>query len=74
MDKYIFEGFSHQSPYSNMFVLGYLVQRNEEYGAGGKKKKEIGLDVSLVGIFPIFPTKFITNTLLTTGDVNANRL
>lgn len=44
---------------------------------GGKKrkeKKEIVLDASLVGIFPIFPNKFIMNTLLTTGHMNANRL
>lgn len=39
-----------------------------------KKEKEIVLDASLVGIFPIFPTKFIMNTLLTTGHMNANRL
>lgn len=38
MDKDIFEGFSHQWPY-NMFVLGYLVQQNEEH-MGGRKKKE----------------------------------
>lgn len=39
MDKYIFEGFSHQWPY-NVFVLGYLVQQNEEHRGGGKKKRE----------------------------------
>lgn len=39
MDKYIFEGFSHQWPY-NMFVLVYLVQQNEEYMRGGKKRKK----------------------------------
>lgn len=39
MDKYIFEGFSHQWPY-NMFVLVYLVQQNEEYMRGGKKKEK----------------------------------
>lgn len=32
------------------------------------------LDASLVGIYLIFPTKFIMNTLLTTGHINANRL
>lgn len=55
MDRCIFEGFSHQWPY-NMFVLDYLVQQNEEYMGGQKKKrkKEIGLDASLVGIFLIF--------------------
>lgn len=75
MDKYIFQGFSHQWPYNNMVVLSYLVQQNEEYmGKKKRKNKEIGLDASLVGIFPIFPTKLIMNTLLTTGDVNANRL
>lgn len=41
---------------------------------GGKKLKSTGLDASLVGIFPIFPINFITDTLLATGDVNANRL
>lgn len=44
------------------------------WGKKKRKKKDIGLDASFVGIFPIFPTKFIMNTLLTTGDVNANRL
>lgn len=75
MDKYIFEGFSHQWPY-NMFVLGYLVQRNEEYMGGENKgrKKNIGLDASLVGIFLIFPIKLIMNTLLITGDAKENRL
>lgn len=38
MGRYIFEEFSHQWPY-NMFVLGYLVQQNEEYMGGGKKKE-----------------------------------
>lgn len=75
MDKYIFEGFSHQWPY-NTFVLGYLVQQNEEYMGGGEKgkKKEIGLDASLIAIFLIFPIKLIMNILLITGDVNVNRL
>lgn len=80
MDKYIFEGFSHQWPY-NMFVLSYLVQQSEEYMEKKEEKKkkektrkETGLDASLVGIFPIFPTKFIRNTMLTIGDVNGNRL
>lgn len=75
MDKYIFEGFSHQWPY-NMFVLGYLVQQNEEYmGEENKgRKKNIGLDASLVGIFLIFPIKLIMNTLLITGDAKENRL
>lgn len=75
MDKYIFEGCSHQLPY-NIFVLSYLIQQNEEYMRGGKKgkKKEIGLDASLVGIFLIFPIKPIMNTLLIIGDVNVNRL
>lgn len=76
-DKYIFEVFSHRWPYNSMFVLSYLVQQNEEYMRGEKKekkKKEIVLDASLVGIFPIFPTNFIMNTLLTTGHMNANRL
>lgn len=43
MDKYIFEGFSYQWPYNNMFVLSYLVQQNEEYMGkkeSKKKKKE----------------------------------
>lgn len=31
MDEYIFVRFSHQWPYDNMFVLGYLVQENEDY-------------------------------------------
>lgn len=39
MDKYIFEGFSHQWPY-NVFVLGYLVQQNEEDMRGGEKKEK----------------------------------
>lgn len=39
-----------------------------------KKGEETGLDASLVGIFPIFPTKFIMNAMLTIGDVNGNRL
>lgn len=40
MEKYIFEGFSHQWPY-NVFVLGYMVQQNEEYmRGGGERKKE----------------------------------
>lgn len=76
MDKYIFEGFSHQWPY-NVFVLGYLVQQNEEDMRGGEKKgkkKGIGLDASLTGIFLNFPIKLIMNTLLITGDVNVNRL
>lgn len=75
MDKYIFEGCSHQWPY-NVFVLGYLVQQNEEHMGGGKKgkKKNIGVDASLVGISLIFPIKLIVNTLLITGDVNVNRL
>lgn len=43
MDKYIFEGFSHQWPYNNMFVLGYLVQQNEEYmGEKKGKRKKLG--------------------------------
>lgn len=43
MDKYILEGLSHQWPY-NMFVLGYLVQQNEEHmgGVGRKKEKKLG--------------------------------
>lgn len=44
---------------------------------GGKKKgrkKNIGLDASLVGIFLIFPIKLIMNTLLITGDANESRL
>lgn len=76
MNKYIFEGFSHQWPY-NMFVLVYLVQQNEECmgGGGGKEKRnKLGLDASLVGIFLIFPIKLIMNILLFTGDVNVNRL
>lgn len=80
MDKYIFEGFSYQWPYNIMFVLSYLVQQHEDYVGKKKlkkkkkKRKETGLDASLVGIFPIFPTKFIMNTMLTIGDVNGNRL
>lgn len=38
-DKYIFKGFSHRWPYNSMFVLSYVVQQNEEY-MGGKKRKE----------------------------------
>lgn len=38
------------------------------------KQNKTVLDASLVGIYLIFPTKFIMNTLLTTGHINANRL
>lgn len=39
-DKYIFEVFSHRWPYNSMFVLSYLVQQNEEYMRGEKKKRK----------------------------------
>lgn len=38
------------------------------------KQNKTVLDASFVGIFPNFPIKFIMNTLLTTGHINANRL
>lgn len=41
MDKFIFEGFSHQWPY-NMFVLSYLVQQNEVYSGKKEKRKKLG--------------------------------
>lgn len=48
--------------------------RNTWEGEKKGKKKNIGLDASLIGIFFIFPINLIMNTLLITGDVNVNRL